>query len=335
MKTLLPVSVALAALSLPLVAQMGPQYEIRTRTDYGVFSQVGTNVVVDGIPADTVVTRGVQIASRQNGTHARTHATFGVERGVATLMLHEGGNAVSTPQSGPALAGTIDEKDASAAHSLMFRVSGQRLQNGVVRVTFQGHASDGAFARAAVDLDGDGRPEFAAEAPTRTPVVREFRVTPGPRGYAFTVTTHASAGVRDRGQAGYESSLSVSFQERGGGGGGSVTFTPYGRECGARLQGAEGRMGGVVLTLDNAVANSFGLFAIGREQADISLGTCKLLVQPALVIALQTDATGKAVTSLRGPGSGAMTLYAQGIVLDLGQRAFELDASNGLKIERR
>lgn len=300
--------IALLSLSLTLASSLfaqgpggpgnPPPINGRTATDYAVFAVDGTAVGFQSVASQTAIPPGINVHAVIGGGPNLPPA-LGAHTSVmpmatpmgAGLRVNESGRirgtdpnanyAIGTSQDAPNTTAPVQGRHAVALH---FAVA--QGGTGTVSIGWMGNASTGASALGAVDVDGDGTPDWTGTAGTNNQT--NLPVTAGANGITLVIFTNASATVAGVGNAGYDSSLTVLFRPTGGGTNPvTVTWTANGPQCLGSLTGTDSQANGV-LTLNLAVAgapaNGFGILVGGLPAATpvpLPFGTCQLLVDPA------------------------------------------------------
>jgi len=319
-----------------LLAQTGPTWQVLTATDYSVVANDGTGEVLDGKPANTTLAFPFQLqASAGSKVWAKHKSEIVLSSPLGKgLRIREEGAAKSTTTTGIALAGTLDEVGPVhlEPHTLIVGITGTTKPSGVVTIVWNASATaSNSFAKTSIDLNGDLTPEFEGDVGRGT-VVKTFPVTATSAGYFFTVETSAGTDIEGIGHGAFQLDLTMYFREGTSG----VTFTPYGPECAGKLVGSAGASNGrqeIRLNLTNAAKNAIGLTVVGNQAIDLSLGTCKLLVAPLLVLPFRTDAVGAASQEFSVRAGFPFAIKAQAVTLSVSGSALVVGSSNGLRIE--
>jgi hypothetical protein len=300
--------IALLSLSLTLASSLfaqgpggpgnPPPINGRTATDFAVFAQDGTTVAFDAVASQTAIPPGIGIHAVLGGgpnlppalgAHSSVMpmaATMGAGlRVVESGRIHgtdpNANYAIGTSQDAPNTTAPVQGRHAVALH---FAVA--QGGTGVVSIGWTGNASPGASALGAVDVDGDGVPDWTGAAGTNNQT--NLPVTAGANGITLAIATNAGATVAGVGNAGYDCSLTVLFRPTGGGTNPvTVTWTATGPQCLGSLSGTDTQANGV-LTLNLAVAgapaNGFGILLGGAPATSpvpLPFGACQLLIDPA------------------------------------------------------
>lgn len=307
--------------------------QIRTTSDFGVLAKVGRQGNLDSVAQGTEIFRGLELFARDQGycdyAEAYTRVRRTQEGGGSSTWGHHsrrsrgsrcghGGTSgevvhcVSISEYGKLCgrsgsAGTTDAAPGTscpdlAPHALEVVYAAAPGSRGIVTIEFRGCATYGAGGNAAIDLDGDGEPEFTAETNTRPQQV-EIPVVAGPNGVVIAIVTEGWARSGCRGSE-YNFSLEVCYE--GDSGGHDCRFTPFGEGCGLRLDTALVDVNGsehlVRHRVGNAVPGSNGIIMIGDQLATplpLPIPPCSLLVDPlGIAVPFVTDGCGRAIVDV-------------------------------------
>jgi hypothetical protein len=299
--------------TLLLTAALAAQGSLTTATGYAVEARAGsltTPANVQGVPAGTAIPNaGLHIQAVAGSpallplARASTHVRFSplsTSANQRTVLVSEAGRAIPTPAL-IARAGTSDDhlQGGLAPHGLAWTVPAPLGATGVVAVTWTASASIGASQRAAVDVDGDGTPEFDwVVSHGNVQVAESFRVHAGANGFRIAIVTGARAGanvsVPTATGSHCDGQLSVSLRLDP-----FWSFHHFGAECGGRLRGVLPGPSGSQFALDltDAAPHVPALLAIGprmRTPVQLPGSHCLLHINPLVAVAQQTNAQGRA-----------------------------------------
>ena len=140
------------------------------------------------------------------------------------------------------------------------------------------------------------------------------------------ITTHAGTEVEGRGSGSFALDLSIYFHEGGG-----CTTSSYGEPCPSSLQADIAKKGGeqqVKLKLEGAAKNAPGAVVLGTAGLDLPLGSCRLLVDPLVLVPLTTKGNGSAQLVFQVAAGIPFAWRAQGVLLSSGV----LSASNAVRL---
>jgi hypothetical protein len=237
---------------------------------------------------------------------------------------------VNNTGTGTLSAGTSADAPGTAsptqgAHSVALHFAVPSGTAGTVAISWSGQQSAGASVTGAVDVDGDGIPDWTGQG--GTPSHTTLNVTAGANGVTLTVTTNGSAAVTGPGREHYAASLLVSFRP-GSTSPLTFTWTPSGPQCLGSLTGTQtvGTFGDVALHLAVAggAANGIGVLLSGTAASspiNLPSGTCQLLVDP--------NGAGFGVFLTDASGNGAVTLHTRARPMTVDFQALTLGFTGG------
>jgi hypothetical protein len=338
MKTL-PLILSVTLGTIVCVPNACAQGTASTASNFGVLATDGTNTGFHSQASGTPVGRGLSVHAAV-ASAPRTLPVASAESTVAGAAFHlPGSNAglvvsehggVNNTGTGTLSAGTSADAPGTAsptqgAHSVALNFAVANGTAGTVEITWNGQQSAGASVTGAVDVDGDGVPDWTGQG--GTPNHTSLNVTAGANGVTITITTNGSASVTGPGREHYSATLLVSFRT------GSTTpltftWTSSGPQCLGSLTGTQtvGTFGEVALHLAVAggAANGIGVLLTGTAAASpISLpsGTCQLLVDP--------NGAGLGILLTDASGNGAVTLHTRAHAMTADFQALTLGFTGG------
>ncbi|MBM4062973.1 MAG: hypothetical protein FJ265_18040 [Planctomycetes bacterium] len=342
-----PPLLSLGLFALPLLAQgpggpgNPPPVNARTVTNYAVFATDGTNASFRGLPANAPVGPGINLNAFVGGgpnvppaAVARTSVMPVATMQGAGLRIVETARIHGTDPNANYACGTSRDAPNTTApvqgsHTVGVHYAVPANATGTVSINWMGQASGGATSTGAVDVDGDGVADWTGTAGTNNQTT--LPVTAGQNGVLLAITTNGGATVTGVGDAGYNTTLVVTFRPTGGGPGTvTVTWTSYGPQCLGSLTGTDSQQNGVLtlnLALAGAPANGFGILVGGvpaTTPVPLPFGTCQLLVDPngagGGLRSFLTDASGAAAFVYR--------LRAVAFTMDFQAITFGFDVNN-------
>jgi hypothetical protein len=200
---------------------------------------------------------------------------------------------------------------------------------GEVTIDWEAEQTAGASVTSAVDVDGDGVPDFEGTGAANARVT--LPVTAGTKGFVIDITTSGSATVTGTGRESYEASLTVLLETS------RFSWSPSGPEClgsltaTANTSRSNARLEFVVT---GGAPNAIGVFFAGAlAAAPLSLpaGSCQLLVDPgtAQMLVFLTDVSGNAQATLR---TRARSTTMEFQVLTMGFLSGALGTTNALHL---
>jgi len=333
-------TVSILSIAGALAAQNAVSLE--TATDVAVFARAGTGAALKFAPMGTKVT-ALRLAATQGAAGARAKVSLAatlkrVPRG-ARAVIAESGQA-GLRGSGKASAGTSNSKDvkkfAQGPHSFLMKIAVKAGTKMRVLVEFRGRVSaKGAKSEAAVDVNGDDKPDFRAIADGK-PHMKSFELTAGAKGLALGLTTSAVAEVSAQGSAGYGSMLAVTVSRADSAG--RCAFRRFGTSCGPVLTGTERSSSrGTVVTFGTtkAHANALAIFLMGAVRTNVRIPRtrCFLYTRPLILFSRRTDAQGNARISFVVPKDFAGKVVTQDLILYLdGKRNVHAESTEGIEL---
>ena len=300
-----------------------------TATNFGVLADDGTTTNLGSVAQGTAVGRGLGVHAAVGASMPRTMPVAFASSFVGPafsfaghgLLIHEEADVHNAAATGTLSAGTSADAPGTAAptqaaHGISATFPVASGTQAVVSIAWDGRQSAGANVSAAIDVDGDGNPDWTGQG--GTPARTQLTVTAGANGITLAITTNGSASVTGTGRAGYGASLLVEVRPGGTSGPFTFTWTAHGPQCLGSLAGSEtlGANGGVRFDFAIAGAASSGigiLFAGNAAATPINLpsGSCQLLVDPsgAGLALFLTDANGNGSATLRSRARAMVVEY--------------------------
>ncbi|MEM7200162.1 MAG: hypothetical protein AAF628_07845 [Planctomycetota bacterium] len=327
---------------LALAGSATAQGTLTTTTDYGVYA-IAVAGQRQAVPAGTTVgPSGLGLRASEtafaNSAGASTRVAFAPTAavvGAGAISVAEQGDAFSI--SPPAVAGTIDGS-GPAPHDLRWQTRAAPGTRARLAISWRASATTDAVTGTSIDVDGDGRPDFAHRVSgSRADENDTFSLVAGRQGFVIDISTFGSADLSGAGNARYDATLLINIQV----GTTSCQFRPFGRECAGKLEGSE--VGtrprrALDLQLSGAAPSAVAALVIGDalpSPVPLPGSRCALLVFPTGVISGQTDPRGNASWQLGLPsltGFLPVSITFQAVTLDLSAGGASLGSSNGLVV---
>jgi hypothetical protein len=322
----------------PLAAQDG--FSLVTASRYGVLARAADRQDSDAVAARTPIERPLHLHARLGDDRLAPGATTLVRRealrdlGVGVTVAEEG--HAHAPQAGVVVGTSGDgDRPSFGSHALRLGLRVAAGTKGKVVVLWHGNASDGAFAGALVDVDGDGTADFAGRADGQ-PHRQAFDVTAGRDGLVIAITTIGQAAARAGERAAYAARLGVFFHPAGSGGV-DCEVTPFGRPCGGALAGragADDRGIHIGLHVTGAAPNVNGVVLLGTpldQPRSLPGSDCLLLVDGIRAVHFTTDRAGAAQLALHLPGA-RLHAALQALTVERTRDGVRVASTNGLTV---
>ncbi|MCA8969553.1 MAG: hypothetical protein KDC95_07215, partial [Planctomycetes bacterium] len=314
MSRALPLLVALTCSSFCIATATAQTLtgSIETKSPAGAFGKSGTVGSFDFSPANYVLpplgaySWKIRGAGSQGTGTAMTHASMNVygyvnQDGVAVVGISGSARGTSpsetaytTPTTtGPGTPGTLD---------FVLRYKSSAGRKGVIKIAWQSLLKFSATAKAAIDIDDNGTPEWTGGNTNGGFATQLVPVAFDANGDLIAKVSIEGT-VDGAGQINFSSAygrLDIRFVDQNAG---KCTITPYGTGCsGASATASVTTIGAehvIATKVTGGFANLFALEAIGSSKLSLPLpGNCTLLTNAISFLVHPTDANGE-LTFLR------------------------------------
>lgn len=291
--------------------------------------------VGDSRPAGTPVLAGsgsLFLSARRQltGEYASfTSIAYPQASGTSVAVLERGYARGSSSSGGGTTAGT----PSLAAHSYLMTIRAAAPVTGVLRVSWNAQARNGARISGAADIGDDGSTEWSSGTPG-APTWFALRLPAGITPVKLTVDGAASGTGNPADYVDYFADLFVGFTiDRVS----ACTFATYGTGCGPAIAGslttANGRHA-LTISLTGGFPNASALALVGQNPLSLGLGNgCSLLTDVTFATVISTDATGDGSETHSIPSTDGGTLLFQFLPLDVAGGNLVLRATDGLRLD--